>query len=72
MPNNIIKTFATKTNKSIDYVESKWDLAKSKAESENHKDDYPYIVSILKTMLGINENILSFDEFSMCSTKIGS
>jgi hypothetical protein len=66
MPNNIVKSFAEKTNKSVEYVEKKWDEAKIKSEKEGHKNDYPYIVGILKNLLGINESVLSFQEFDMC------
>jgi len=62
MPNNIVKSFAKKSGKSVDEVEKLWSEAKSAAEKEGHKEDYNYIVGILKRMLSLNES-MTFREF---------
>jgi len=62
MPNNIIKSFAKKSNKSVKEVEKLWDKSKGIAEEDGHKEEYDYIVGILKRMLNLNET-LSFSEF---------
>lgn len=66
MPNNIVKSFAERTKKPIKDIEAKWDEAKATASKEGHQNNYPYIVGILKHLLGINESTLNFKEFDMC------
>lgn len=56
MPGNIIKSFADKTGKSESEVEKLWGKAKKAAEEHGRKDDYNYIVGILKNMLQIENN----------------
>lgn len=51
MPNNIIKTFANKSNKSEQEIENLWNDLK-----KEHGDNYNYIVGTLKKILKINEN----------------
>lgn len=55
MPNNIVKSFAKKTGKTVQEVEKMWDEAKAIAYKSGHKEDYDYVVGILKNMLKINE-----------------
>lgn len=55
MPANIVKSFAEKTGKSVQEVEKLWDKAKELAADGGHKEDYNYIVGILKKMLKLNE-----------------
>lgn len=57
MPNNIIKSFAEKANKSINEVEKLWKKAKEIAENSKTDNIYAYAVSILKKMLKIEEEI---------------
>jgi len=57
MPTNIIKSFASRSGKSVEEVETLWKKAKEVASKEGHTNDYPYIVGILKRMTGINESI---------------
>lgn len=58
MPNSIIKSFAKKSNESIQTVEKMWTDIKS---SIDDKENYPLIVSILKKKLKIEST--SFVEF---------
>lgn len=68
MPNALVKKYADLTGKDVEVVEDLWDKAKSiaKAEGRHPKDDafYPYVVGILKRMLSINEDYMSFKEFN--------
>jgi len=57
MPASIVKSFAAKAGKSVPEVESLWQKAKESAAKGGHSEDYPYIVGILKKMLGLNEDI---------------
>jgi len=65
MPNNIINSFAKKSGKSKDEVEKLWAKAKAIAAEEGHEEDYPYIVGMLKKMLGIEKisESFSFSEY---------
>jgi len=65
MPSNIVKSFAKKTGKSVAKVEKLWDKAKAIGAKEGHKEDYDYIVGILKKMLKLNEDsgIKRFKDF---------
>lgn len=62
MPNNIVKSFADKTDKSVNEVEKKWDKAKKivKDQYDDVKEDsgnfYKLVTGVLKKMLGLNEN----------------
>lgn len=51
MPNNIIKSFSKKSNKTEDEIEKMWDSLK-----DEYGDDYNKIVGTLKKILKINEN----------------
>jgi len=62
MPSVIIKSFADKTNKSIDEVEKLWQKAKEIAKEQGQENNYAYITGILKKMFGLNEH-LTFSEF---------
>ena len=55
MPNNIIKSFAQKSNKSEQEVEKIWDELKSK-----YGEDYQRIVGALKKILMINESFRDY------------
>jgi hypothetical protein len=58
MPNNLVLSFAKETEKSVEDVERKWNLAKKaalKTYSESDKAFYPTVTTILKKMLGIQE-----------------
>jgi hypothetical protein len=55
MPAASIKSFASKSGKSEAEVERLWNKAKERAKEQGHTEDWPYIVGILKTMLGMNE-----------------
>ena len=57
MPNSIIKSFSKKSGKSEDEIEKLWDELK-----DQYDDDYSRIVSTLKKILKINEN-LTFREY---------
>jgi len=62
MPSNIVKSFADKTGKSIEEVESLWQKAKEIASEKFEEDDdrfYPMVTGILKKMLNLKE---SFEE----------
>jgi hypothetical protein len=68
MPNNIVKSFADKTNKSVDEIEKLWDKAKIQAKEQGKKESddtfYPYVTGILKKMLKLeNKKILSYKNF---------
>jgi hypothetical protein len=59
MPNNIVKTLADKTGKSVEAVEDMWDKAKEEVLKHTHEGDkkfYPTVVFVLKKMLHINES----------------
>ncbi len=60
MPSSIVQSFALKTGKSIEEIEKKWEEAKAivkKKTSESDKRFYPTVVSVLKNMLGLNEDV---------------
>ncbi len=63
MPLNIINSFAKKSGKSVSEVKSLWKKAKKQAEKERHGEDYPYIVGILKRMVGFNESYYNEEEY---------
>ena len=56
MPAPIIKSFAKKSGKSKSTVEKYYKRAKKLAAKQGHKEDYDYIMGILKRMLKINED----------------
>jgi hypothetical protein len=55
MPLPMLKILADKAGVSVDKAEEYWNRAKEQAAKNNHKDDYPYIVGIIKKMLGISK-----------------
>lgn len=63
MPSNIVQSFAKQTNKSEKEVEKLWNKAKEIANDNNEKDNYAYIVSILKNMLNIYEVKINFNNY---------
>lgn len=69
MPNNIIKSYADKTNKSISELETIWDKAVDITKEDFNKNkeefkdkEWAYTTSIFKKMVGIKEDfdIISF------------
>ena len=65
MPNNIIKSFAEKSGKSIEEVEALWDKAKRITDKEYIKKDgqnddryYSIVTGIVKKMLKIEESTI--------------
>ncbi len=62
MPNNIVKSFAEKTGKSVEAVEKLWDQAKIIAKKEYPKVDvdseqfFKIVTGILKNSLGLKES----------------
>jgi hypothetical protein len=58
MPTPQIKSFAEKTGKSVSEIEDKFKKAKAIAAGDGEKENWAYIVGIVKKMLGLNENIL--------------
>ena len=74
MPASIVKSFAQKTGKPAKEVERLWSKAKEAAKengrSEDSEDFYPYVTSILKKMLKVNEmnkTTKIFKEFALGS-----
>jgi hypothetical protein len=53
MPTTQLKALAKESDESLPDVEKLWDEAKAAAEEEGHEKDYPYIMGILRKMLGI-------------------
>ena len=53
MPASLVKSFATQTGKTVKAVEKLWAKAKELATEAGRKEDYAYIVGILKRMLKI-------------------
>jgi len=69
MPNNIIKSYADKTNKSISELETIWDKAVDITREDFNKSkdkfgdkEWAYTTSIFKKMIGVKESfdILTF------------
>lgn len=52
MPAPYVKKLAKKHNMSVSAAEKKWDKAKEQAADQGHEDDYGYITSIFKNMMG--------------------
>lgn len=61
MPVDIVKSLSDKTGKSVEEVEEFWKKAKQAAKKngrdEGDENFYPYVIGILKKMLGIKEEI---------------
>jgi len=53
MPAAVVKSFAQKSGKTVSAVEKLWQKAKAAAAKAGRKEDYAYIVGILKRMLRI-------------------
>jgi alpha-L-fucosidase len=53
MPSNVLASLAKQAGVSLDKAEEYWDRAKEQAAKQGHKDDYAYIVGIVKKMLGL-------------------
>ncbi len=52
MPTSLMKKVANKCDMSLSDVEDKWQKAKKEAEDQGHKDDWGYVTSIFKNMVG--------------------
>ena len=67
MPNALVKSFADKTGKSVSDVEKAWEEVvaglKDSGKSEEDKNFYAIVVSVLKKKLHINEAFTSFKDF---------
>lgn len=66
MPANIVKSFADRTDKSQAEVEALWTKAKQqtadkfdKSEDGFGQEEWSYVTSILKKMLGLSETVTS-------------
>tara|TARA_R110000765_G_scaffold149893_1_gene252555 strand:+ start:1169 stop:1501 length:333 start_codon:yes stop_codon:yes gene_type:complete len=64
MPNNIIKTFADKTDKTVEEVEVLWKKAEQIVKDEyeidsNDESYYPLVVGVLKKSLGFKSEDFS-------------
>ena len=69
MPAALVKSFAARAGISTRKAEKLWDRAVEIAADQGHKEDYAYIVGVLKRMLGIRESELSSDSRSFSETK---
>ena len=69
MPVALVQTLAKKTKKSPAYVEGLWNEIKAdllkQGMSEEEKRFYPYLVTILKKRLKINESSLVLKRFKV-------
>lgn len=67
MPNDLVKSYADKTNKSVDEVEKIWNEAKAQAHDkfgEESDSFWAYVNAIVQKRLGLNESKkLSFSDF---------
>lgn len=68
MPNSIVKSFASKTEKPVDEVEKLWGKAKEAAKSQGKKESDPdffaYVTGTLKKMLKMEGKcLLSYKEY---------
>lgn len=52
MPTSLVKKVADKCNMGESEVEDIWEKAKAKAEDQGHEEDWGYITSIFKSMVG--------------------
>lgn len=52
MPNNLIKSYASKTGKSEQELENKWKSAKSVAKKQDQEDNFQFITGVWKRMIG--------------------
>lgn len=63
MPNDLVKSYADKTNKSVDEVEKIWNEAKAQAHDkfgEESDSFWAYVNAIVQKRLGLNESNDSF------------
>ena len=64
MPTAIVKKYAKKKGISLKKSEKRWNKAKKFAKKEGQKENWPYVMSIYKKMMGMNENhVFDFREF---------
>ncbi len=57
MPEDLIKSYAKKTDKSEKELESLWDDAQKQAKKMGQGDNYAYITAIFKKMAGMSESL---------------
>ena len=55
MPTPLIQSVARKQGKPVSEIEGKWADAKKKAAEEGHKEDWPYVVAIFKSMAHVKD-----------------
>lgn len=63
MPTDYIKKLAKTTDKSEKELEQKWEEAKQQAKKQGHEEDYDYITSIFKKMIGESDTIKTLKQF---------
>lgn len=66
MPTRLVKSFSKRTGKNISEVEKLWEKAKKSALSKYDQNDpeyFPYVVGIVKNMLGLKEEYLFLNKF---------
>jgi len=68
MPLPALKSLAKKSGTSLDRAEELWDKAKERAAEEGHKEDWPYVMGIVKKMLGLGESYSPED--AMLTTEV--
>jgi len=72
MPTAYIKKLNREGKGSISSLEKKWEKAKEIADKEDQKDNYAFITSIFKNMVGVNEsnNISLAKQFILKCSKL--
>lgn len=58
MPITYVKKLAKKHGMSTDMAEKHWETAKKQAAKQGREENYAYVTSIFKSMLGENEESL--------------
>ena len=59
MPNNVVKSFADKTGKSVENIEGIWKETEDQVKKEypDKEDIYGIVTSIVKKKIGLRESI---------------
>jgi len=66
MPNAYLTKLSSEQNISLSELEKKWAEAKLKAKEANQENNYAYVVSIFKNMIGLKESdIIPFSIFRL-------
>lgn len=58
MPTPYVKKLAKEKGISVPDAESKWEDAKEAADKAGHKEDWPYVVKIFKSMMHVKSSFL--------------